>query len=136
VIILAMLFAVSAPPALEAWGLWKTPDNDVVRIGPCGPLTCGWLETSDEIKETQDLRDTNNPDPNLKGRVLKGLQILSGFTAQKDAPRLEGGHVYDPDEGKTYTATLTLMRQDRLKVTGCIIKPICRTETWTRSGPN
>ncbi|RSV43487.1 DUF2147 domain-containing protein [Sphingomonas sp. ABOLE] len=123
---------VAAPQAGEGVeGRWKTQTrNAIVEIQRCGASICGRLLTSDALRTNPDLRDTRNSNAQLRTRPLKGMQILSGFTA--DGGNWSGGKIYNAEDGKTYTADITLAGADQLKLRGCVFKPFCRTQTWTR----
>ncbi len=41
-------------------------------------------------------------------------------------------HDYNGDDGGTYKATITPIDADHLKVRGCIVWPLCKTQTWMR----
>lgn len=112
-------------------GRWRTPSrHGVVEIARCGASLCGRLVESDNIRSNPDLRDVNNKNAALRTRKLKDLQILSGFTAA--ANEWGGGAIYNPEDGGTYKATITPAGADTLKLKGCIVWPLCKTQTWTR----
>lgn len=126
----AALSAAQAAPVDGVLGIWKTETrNGVVEISRCGSSVCGRLLTSDGIKANPNLKDVNNKVQALRGRPLKGLLILSGFTP--DGAVWNGGKIYNAEDGKTYTARLT-PAGNQLKVRGCIFVPLCKTQTWTR----
>jgi uncharacterized protein (DUF2147 family) len=76
--------------------------------------------------------DRNNPDKSLQGRPLLGLEMLTGFQFDKD--EWTGGHIYDPESGKTYSCTLSLKDKSTLKVRGYVgFSLLGRTEIWTRT---
>ena len=129
-LLVAML--VAAPQAGEGVeGRWKTQTrNAIVEIQRCGPSICGRILTSDALRSNPDTRDTHNSNAQLRNRQLKGLQILSGFTA--DGANWSGGQISHADDGKTYSADITMAGPDQLKLRGCVFKPFCRTQTWTR----
>jgi uncharacterized protein (DUF2147 family) len=128
--------AVAAVPAFAAGpdtvlGKWHTPSkNGVVEISRCGASICGVLVESDNIRINPDLRDVNNKDEAKRNRRLKGLQILGGF--ESDAGKWSRGRIYNPEDGGTYKATITPDGANTLKLKGCIVWPLCKTETWTR----
>jgi uncharacterized protein (DUF2147 family) len=120
-----------APTSDAAVGRWKTETkNGIVEIQRCGPSICGRLVTSDLLRQRPDLKDTNNQNAAQRGRPLKGLMLISGFTADGDA--WTGGQIYNPDDGKTYKAKVTPTDANTLKVRGCVFVPLCKTQTWTR----
>ncbi|WP_010543178.1 DUF2147 domain-containing protein [Sphingomonas elodea] len=129
-LLVAML--VAAPQGGEGVvGRWKTQTrNAIVEIQRCGPSICGRILSSDALRTNPDLRDAKNSNAQLRTRPLKGLQILGGFTA--DGANWSGGKIYNAEDGKTYSADITLAGPDQLKLRGCVFKPFCRTQTWTR----
>lgn len=135
----ALALVAAAGMASHAWaaepdsvlGTWRTPTkHGVVRIERCGTSICGRLVESDNIRKNPDLRDLNNKDEGKRGRRLKGLPILSGFN--RDGGKWSGGTVYNPEDGGTYKGTITPVTTSTLKLKGCIVWPLCKTQTWTR----
>lgn len=113
-------------------GKWETPTkHGVVEIAPCGQSICGRLIDSDGLRADPQLRDVHNKDAGQNGRPLKGLLMLQGFHAAANG--WEGGTVYNADDGGTYKATITMIDADTLKLRGCIVWPLCKTQTWKRS---
>jgi uncharacterized protein (DUF2147 family) len=78
--------------------------------------------------------DENNTDSRLRGRPLCGVQLIGGFDpAKRKNNRLEGGWVYDPETGGTYSAILTLVDGNTVKLRGYIGIPLFgRTVTLHR----
>lgn len=112
-------------------GTWRTPaKNGSVEIARCGASLCGKLLSSEHLKTNPDLRDVNNKDTAKRDRRLKNLQILGGFSLDKGT--WTGGTIYNPEDGGTYKATITPAGADSLKLKGCIVWPLCKTQTWTR----
>lgn len=127
----ALSLVATAASAADISGQWKAPTrNALIEISHCGSSVCGKLLTSDGLRANPDLRDTKNKDAKLRGRKLMGMTMLSGFT--QDGAKWTGGQVYNPDDGGTYSGTLTLIDSDHLEVRGCIFWPLCKTQTWTR----
>jgi uncharacterized protein (DUF2147 family) len=131
-----MAAMLAAAPAAAAGpetviGKWRTPSrNGVVDISRCGNSICGRLIESDNIRTNPNLQDRNNKDTAQRSRRLKGLQILGGFKAGSN--QWDGGTIYNPEDGGTYKATITPAGADTLKLKGCIVWPLCKTQTWTR----
>lgn len=118
--------------AADVTGSWLTPSrNGVVEIYKCGASVCGRLVSSDGLKADPSLKDVNNADAAQRGRALKGLVILQGFKGAGGS--WSDGTIYNAEDGKTYSATLTLEGDDTLKVKGCIFAPLCKTQSWTRA---
>jgi len=128
------LFALALiAPGATAWaqdsadpsGVWLTESGtSKVRIARCGTGYCGTL-----VSTVGAGLDTNNPDASLKGRKLLGVQILDART-----PSTGGfeGSLYNPQDGKTYSGSLTPKGLDRVEVAGCVLSVICKRQTWTR----
>ena len=124
------LAVAGAAIAADPTGLWQTPvKGGQVRIEPCGGALCGTLVTSDMIRSQPGLKDARNKDPALRGRTLKGLQLFRGLKG--GPPAWSGGSIYNPDDGKTYSAKLKMTDDRTLQVSGCI-GPLCRPQTWKR----
>jgi uncharacterized protein (DUF2147 family) len=129
----AVVAAALASPALagDPTGLWQTPTNGgQVRITRCGQALCGALVTSDHIRAQPNARDEHNKDASQRNRPLRGLTMLSGFTGGPTEWR--GGSVYNPADGGTYRGTITMTNDNSLRLRGCIVAPLCKTQTWTR----
>ena len=126
----------NAPPPQDAGaavGRWKTETrNAVVEIRRCGASICGSILTSDALRTDPNRKDSNNRDAALRNRPLRGLQILGGF--RQDGKGWSGGTIYNPEDGKTYGADITPTDANTLRLRGCVFKPFCKTQTWTRVG--
>lgn len=130
---LTMLFAMAAAAqsADSVVGTWHSPvKNGIISIQKCGSSLCGTLESGDDIKANPAAKDVNNKDTGQRGRPLKGIQMLSGFSWDGNA--WTGGKVYNPSDGGTYSGKITPVDANSLKLRGCIIWPACKTDTWTR----
>jgi uncharacterized protein (DUF2147 family) len=115
-----------------AIGRWSTPANHgVVEIRPCGGGICGRLVGSDVIRATPGVRDTRNSDTAKRNRPLKGIALLSGFHHTPDG--WDGGSIYNPEDGHTYKATITMTGANTLNLKGCIVWPACKTQEWHRT---
>ena len=128
---LIMLAAAAAISPDVAIGKWHTETRGgVVEIERCGASICGRLVSSDGLKANPNLLDGHNRNAALRGRRLLNLQVLGDFT--RGDGEWTGGTIYNGDDGGTYKATVTPLDADRLKVKGCIIWPLCKSQTWTR----
>ena len=122
--------ASASPPGLL--GLWRTQEEQgVVEIFRCDSALCGRVVDAASLRENPDQRDIHNSDEALRERRVKGLVILENFTG---GPRKwTGGPLYDPKTGDgAKSGSLTLKGTDTLKVKGCLVAFLCRTQTWTR----
>ena len=128
---LSMLAAAAAVSPDSAIGRWRTETrNGIVEVERCGGSICGKLVSSDGLRTNPNMQDINNKDVGLRGRRLMNLQVLGGF-ARGDR-EWAGGTIYNGEDGGTYKATVTPIDADHLKVKGCIIWPLCKSQTWTR----
>lgn len=133
--LLAAAGPVAAQPAPDRAspivGVWATAtDHGRVEIAPCGPAFCGKILAADFITAHPGVKDTVNPNPALRDRPVDGLLILRGFVGGPSEWR--DGTLYDPEHGGTYHGKITLRGADQLKLTGCIIYPLCQSQIWTR----
>lgn len=130
-IILAALAAGAAPSVDDVLGQWRTQTrNGIVEITRCGNSICGVLVNSDGIRADPQIRDEKNKDASLRTRRLRGLKILENFRWRSAA--WSGGTIYNAEDGGTYDATMTLADKDHLRLKGCIVWPLCKTQTWVR----
>lgn len=133
----AALFGVADLPALavDAFGVWATSDADAhIKVGPCGDQLCAqivWLKDPIDKDTGKASLDKNNPDPEKRKLPIVGLQLFQNMKAT--AANNWKGKIYNPDDGKSYDATVTF-EDAKLKVKGCGLGGlICQTEIWTRS---
>ena len=128
---LLLTAAMATPAAPSVQGLWRTDDGKgIVRIAPCGAFLCGTIARVVDAGAGVPKRDSNNPDPRLRGRPIVGLPILTGFRRSGDS--WTGGRAYDPKSGRSYRSTLRLAPDGSLKVTGCVLF-VCQSKRWTRT---
>jgi uncharacterized protein (DUF2147 family) len=129
----AALFGLAGAASAAAGpeGLWNTPvHHGVVEVYDCGAAICARIVTSDNLKRDPTERDVKNKDPALRDRPLKGLTIMTDF---KGGPtEWKDGHAYDPEDGGVYHGSMKLVDLDTMRLTGCIIFPLCQTQTWIR----
>lgn len=120
----------------DVTGVWLTKDNkSKVEIADCGGKLCGtiiWLaEPLDE--EGNEKTDKNNPDASLRARPIVGLELLNGFVPGDEENHWVDGTIYNPEDGETYSCTMTLQDDGTLKVRGYVGLPLFgKTQIWTR----
>lgn len=126
----ALLSAATTPP--DPVGVWKTPvDDGLVKLERCGADLCGRAVGSSRLATSPDQKDVKNPDAALRGRPIQGLLILRMHA--KGPGRWGDGWIYNPKDGQTYKAELTVINPQQVHLRGCIVAPFCKTQTWTRS---
>lgn len=52
--------------------------------------------------------------------------------AAKTEPNRWKGDLFNPENGKIYSGTITLQSPAHLTLTGCLIAFLCQSETWTK----
>lgn len=134
-LLLSGLGAAQAAPAQDPSGTWLTGDGRAkIRIDRCGPgaaQVCGkvvWLKVA--TTETGAPRtDIKNPDPKKRTRPVLGLPLLEGL---KPDDAKFSGDIYNIEEGKIYQVSLERESSSELSVSGCLLKVLCGSQTWTR----
>jgi len=125
----ALTTAGMAAPATEPTGEWAVEGGVAhVRIENCGGQFWGIVSW-----EKSPGTDSNNPDPNKRTRPTLGMPILLGM-APAQQNRWDG-EIYNSNDGKTYSAHISLANQDTLKVEGCVLGFLCGGQNWSRVQP-
>jgi uncharacterized protein (DUF2147 family) len=124
----------AAAHAQDATGTWLNADKDgIVQISACGAALCGkvvWIRDTIDKATGRPPVDAKNADPALRSRPIMGLQVLSDLKPSSALNRWDG-RVYSIDDGKTFSAKVTLLGANQLRVEGCVMV-VCQGETWTR----
>jgi uncharacterized protein (DUF2147 family) len=100
-----MLLAVQAGAAEPIEGNWKMANGDTAQIAKCGSGFCVTLRTG-----------------KYAGRQIGSLSIVNGAYT---------GKITDPESDKTYSGSGSVAGHS-LKMQGCVIKILCKSQTWTR----
>ncbi len=96
-----------------------------VRIARCGAAYCGTI-----ISVQGEAKDVNNPDPNLKGRNLVGIQMISNIQPTSDGFT---GQLYNYKDGRTYSGKMSFASGKSMQLSGCVFGGlICRSQTWAK----
>ncbi len=131
----SLLLMLGAAPALasNAPGTWAMQNGKVtVNVTDCGGSLCGRIVALKEPNSKIDGKpkiDRENPNPSLRKRPLLGINVLVGMKAAGE--NTWKGAIYNPDDGKTYTGTVKLDGA-KMKVQGCVLKVLCKTNTFVR----
>jgi uncharacterized protein (DUF2147 family) len=114
--------------AEDAIGTWRdTETGGILSVYSCAGGICVKVVTPSKGRET----DTNNPDPTLKGRSMSGVEIMTG-AAKEGADRWKG-HLYNSEDGATYSGWLVVQSKNEVKLQGCILGGlICKSHVWKR----
>ena len=128
--------AASADPT----GYWMKPDAEresKIQVFKCGAgkkLLCAkiaWLKDPHDTKG-KPLHDVRNENPSMRGREIVGLTIFNGMTPS--APSTWTGQIYNPEDGHTYSATLTVLSRKQILLRGCKAWLLCGEKQWLRTG--
>jgi len=125
------IFAQSDP----ILGKWQNPSGEgrieITKKGDKYFGTLFWMKAPNEANG-QPKKDLKNPDKALQARHIQGLEILTNFSKTGDKV-YEGGKIYDPKSGKTYSCKMTLKDNKTLDIRGFVgVSIMGRTETWKR----
>jgi len=135
--IIAPLFLISSlafgavAQAEDVIGRWRNPaEAGDLLIYPCGDKVCAKGVPTDPAKVAKDMKDIKNKNPELRSRSLNGLEVMRGFAG---GPKVwSGGSIYRPADGNTYSGKMELVDPNTLKLTGCVVAPLCQSQTWKR----
>ena len=137
-LVVAVLGTLTATPAAagDPRGTWMTEDKKAkITIVNCGGAVCGNIVALTEPNDPATGRprtDVNNPDASKRSRPLIGVQIVINMTP--DAADKWTGQVYNAEDGKTYSGSITLRDGRTLTLQGCALGGlICKNQTWTRT---
>jgi uncharacterized protein (DUF2147 family) len=124
-----------ANPPKSIQGFWYTENRrGGVELYSCGDQICGrfqWI--SDEEGPTS--RDDNNPDPALRQRPLCHMQFMNGFASDPDQKNhFIDGTIYNPHDGGLYSAEMTLVDENTLRLRGYLFLPFLgESQIWRRA---
>jgi uncharacterized protein (DUF2147 family) len=138
--IAAALLGVSLGTSLAAdpTGTWHTEEGKAtVRIAGCAQgALCGTIIALKEANDSDTGKpktDKNNADTSLRNRPMIGVQVVLAMKPSGTADKWSG-QVYNAEDGKTYSGSLTLRDANTLKLEGCILGGlVCKAATWTRA---
>jgi len=99
------LVAGLAQAAEPIEGSWKTASGETAMIASCGGSFCVTLKTGKHA-----------------GKKIGTLAGTAGSYS---------GEITDPEDDKTYSGSGTI-KGDTLQMRGCVLKILCKSQTWTR----
>ena len=89
-----------------------------------------WLKNPRDSKG-RALQDVRNVNASLRKRTIEGMHIIRGMK-QVSANQWKGTF-YNPEDGKTYSATVTLASSRKIVLKGCVASFLCREQVWLRT---
>ena len=113
--------AASASDGIE--GHWLNPERSViVRLAPCGKAMCGTVTWASEQARRAARKGVDE---------LVGTKLLTGFKQRAD--RDWRGRIFVPDHDIRVSGRIHVLDANRLRVSGCVFRVICKSKTWTRT---
>lgn len=103
-------------------GVWKSTEKDLkVLVYNRGDVVyaklIGFPYDHKTKKSMNDCLDYLNPDAKLRKRSWLDILILTGLKSVSKN-KWSGGEIYNPHDGKTWSASVTLINYDYLEVRG------------------
>jgi uncharacterized protein (DUF2147 family) len=142
---MVLLATSTAAQESKTFGTWLTASGVAqVRIGPCadtsGGALCGFVVglinpkgPDGKVVAPEEATDFRNADAKLRGRKVIGMPLIWGFKKSSDPNAFEDGHIYNGEDGKTYSANISLQPDDTLRLRGFVGSPMFgQTQVWTR----
>ncbi|MBN8669229.1 MAG: DUF2147 domain-containing protein [Chitinophagales bacterium] len=116
-------------------GVWLSEKRDgkieIYRSGNKYDGRLIWGKAMFEADGITSKKDVKNGEEKLRTRNLKNLVILTNFTFEDGA--WEGGKIYDPESGKTYSCNIR-MKGNVLLIRGYIgLSMFGKTTIWSRN---
>jgi uncharacterized protein (DUF2147 family) len=136
----AVLVSASATTAQAAdpTGYWRKAEQGKypakMQLYYCGGrsicVKIAWLQNPRDSKG-RVLQDVRNVNPKLRGRTIEGMHIIRGM--KQVSGNQWKGTVYNPEDGKTYSASVTLASPRQIVLKGCVASFLCREQVWLRT---
>jgi uncharacterized protein (DUF2147 family) len=133
----AGLLAAEPASAQDIRGEWATQGYSArVLIKPCPQANehlCGtitWLWEPHDASG-KPIKDAQNPDLARREQPLIGLDMLTGFKPSNERLKWSGGQIYNPEDGRTYNASMRIISSELLEVKGCVMV-FCARQVWRR----
>lgn len=110
-------------------GRWVTESGNLeVEIAPCGDALCG---TVVKVLANRSMSAAGEEMKPADTRPALGMVILSGLKPSGDGELR--GEIYNRENAKTYSASLTVAPPDQLLVRGYVGLPVFgKTQVWRR----
>ena len=146
VLLSAVLLASSASAQQSGvTGVWLTASGVAqVKIGSCpdpknGPI-CGFIVglinpkgPDGQVVAPEVATDYRNENPALRSRKVIGMPLIWGFKKTNNPNEFEEGQIYNGENGKIYSANISLQPDGKLRLRGYAGTPLFgETQLWTR----
>ena len=147
-LVLASMVLLAAQASAQqpgVMGTWLTASGVAqVKIEPCpdprnGPV-CGTIVglinpkgPDGQVVAPDAATDYRNENAALRNRKVIGMPLIWGFKKTSDPNSFEDGHIYNGENGKIYSANISLQPDGRLRLRGYAGSPLFgETQVWTR----
>ncbi len=110
--------AFAGDMADKAVGVWLRPNMGWhVEFSMCGDKLCGEVISGEGVDKKS-------------GESVVGIKML--YDLEKIDDDKWKGKMYNPGDGGTYKGIVRVMDDNRIKMSGCMMGIMCRSEVWTR----
>ncbi len=110
----------------KAYGIWdRTKNGWQVEFKACADnpeLLCGEIISGEGTDKKT-------------GESVVGIQMLYNLQRHRKKPNVWKGKMYNPGDGGTYAGSVTVLNDNKIKMAGCMMKVMCRSEKWPRAAP-
>lgn len=118
-------------------GTWLNEKKDAkIKVYKKGDKYFGkiiWLKNNKNDDGTSPKRDTKNPNTKLRKRTIVGTNIMLNLKWDASEKEWNGGEIYDPRGGSTYSLFAKLKDKNTLFMKGYIgFSVFGRSTLWTR----
>ncbi len=121
-IVAAYAVPASADNADKALGTWlRAKQNWHVQFAMCdddASKLCGTVISGEGV------------DKKTQGPVV-GVRMLFDLVKTEDGSKWKG-RMYDPKGGGMYKGSVKILKDGRVKMSGCMAPLLCKSEKWTR----
>ena len=145
VLTFALFAATASAQSPGVMGTWLTESGvGQVKIEPCadakdGPV-CGRIVglvnpkgPDGKVVAPDTVLDPHNENAALRSRKMIGVPLIWGFKKTSDPNAFEEGKIYNGEDGKTYTANISLQADGKLRLRGYVGSTMFgKTQLWTR----
>ncbi|UYZ60344.1 DUF2147 domain-containing protein [Hymenobacter latericus] len=125
-----------AQPAAMPLGVWADEQGEShIELYRCGEQLCGKIVNLQQPNDAEGhpRLDVHNPDPKKRTQPHLGLVVLQNLRYDAGSNRWDGGEIYDPENGRTYSCFVRQLGPDKLEVKGYIgFALVGRSQYWTR----
>ena len=111
---LGALASAGAASAASLDGTWRTAQGDgLVQFRDCGGALCGYLVA--------------------RADAMGGGELLLDRLKASTGAAWTDGRILDPSSKRVYAGEVRRLDPERIKVTGCLVRPLCGSQVWSRA---